>query len=228
MSPAQLVAAGEESEELEGYFIVNGNEKLVRMLIVPRRNFPMAIERPSMQNRGKSYSKYGIQIRSVRADQTSQTNVLHYLIDGNVTFRFSWRKSEYLMPVLMILNALIETSDREICEGLIGPASSKGLERKQFVMDRVELLLRTYKGYKLKGKEKTRAYIGQKFRTVLGVPDDLSDAGAGAEFLRKIVLPHLNSYNVRGGQKHGQVPVIAVHDPEALFTCRRRMYHRQF
>ena len=95
LSPNQLVEAKEESDELGGYFIVNGIEKLIRMLIVQRRNHPMAIIRPSFGNRGASYTKFGIQIRSVRPDQTSQTNVLHYLNDGNVTFRFSWRKNEF-------------------------------------------------------------------------------------------------------------------------------------
>ena len=179
---------------------MNGNEKLIRMLLVQRRNFPMAIERPSMQNRGKSYSKYGIQVRSVRPDQTSQTNVLHYLTDGNVTFRFSWRKNEYLMPAMMVLKALVETNDREICEGLVGRAGSKGIDQKQFVLDRVELLLRTYKIYSLHGKAKTRSYIGKKFRIVLGVPDDMTDYDAGTEFLRRVVLPHLGSHHVSESQ----------------------------
>ncbi|GAB7360957.1 hypothetical protein MBLNU230_g0940t1 [Neophaeotheca triangularis] len=200
LTPKELVDKREETEELGGYFIVNGNEKLIRMLIVNRRNFPMAIIRPSFVNRGASYTKFGIQIRSVRPDQSSQTNVLHYLGDGNVTFRFSWRKNEYLVPVMMVLNALTETNDREIFEGLVGPAGSKGLEGKQFVTDRVELLLRTYKAYDIHGKAKTRAYLGSKFRIVLGVPEDLSDDEAGTEFLRKIVLPHLGSYDVTDAQ----------------------------
>jgi DNA-directed RNA polymerase I subunit RPA2 len=196
LSPKELVNKREETEELGGYFIVNGIEKLCRMLIVNRRNFPMAIIRPSFVNRGATYTKYGIQIRSVRPDQTSQTNVLHYLNDGNVTFRFSWRKNEYLVPVLMILKALTETNDREIFEGVVGPAGGKGIEGKQFVTDRMELLLRTYKAYNIHSKAKTRAYLGSKFRVVLGVPEDLSDEAAGTEFLRRIVMPHLGSYEV--------------------------------
>ena len=39
MSPQQLVQHGEEAEEFGGYFIVNGNEKLIRQLIMPRRHF---------------------------------------------------------------------------------------------------------------------------------------------------------------------------------------------
>lgn len=196
LSPKELVDRREETEELGGYFIVNGIEKLIRMLIVNRRNFPGAVVRPSFEGRGVGYTKYGVQIRSVRRDQTSQTNVLHYLLDGNVTFRFAWRKNEYLVPVLMILKALTEANDREIYEGIVGPAGSTGLEAKQFVTDRVEMLLRSYKTYSLNGKSSNRAFLGSKFRVVLGVPEDLSDEDAGTEFLRKIVLPHLGAYDV--------------------------------
>ena len=196
LSPKELVDRREETEELGGYFIVNGIEKLVRMLIVNRRNFPAAIIRTSFEKRGTGYTKYGVQIRSVRLDQTSQTNVLHYLGEGNVMFRFSWRKNEFLVPVMMILKALTDTNDREIYEGLVGPAGSKDIEAKQFVTDRIELLLRTYKTYSIHGRADTRAFLGSKFRVVLGVPEDLSAEDAGTEFLRKIVLPHLGSYDV--------------------------------
>lgn len=197
----------EESEELGGYYIVNGNEKLIRMLIVGKRNYPMAIVRGSFVKRGHSYTKYGIQIRSVRPDQTSQTNVLHYLSDGNVTFRFSWRKNEYLVPAMMILQALVETNDREIFEGIVGNASSKGVENT-FVTDRVELLLRTYKGYKLRGRASSRAYLGEKFKPVLGVPLDMSNEAAGTEFLRKVVLPHLGNQNVTESHNYDKFRMI--------------------
>lgn len=159
----------------------------------------MAIIRPSFANRGPTYTKFGIQIRCVRPDQTSQTNVLHYLDSGNVTLRFSWRKNEYLIPVMMIMKALVETNDREIFEGLVGPAGSKGAGNT-FLTDRVELLLRTYKVYGLYTKSKTRAYLGEKFRVVLGVPDNMSDYDVGTDFLRKIVLVHLGNVDVTESQ----------------------------
>lgn len=170
------------------------------MLQVNRRNYPMAIKRGAFTNRGPGYTPYGILIRSMRPDQTSQTNALHYLSDGNVNLRFSWRKAEYLVPVMMVLKALVETNDREIFEGLVGAAGSEGLAEKQFVTDRVELLLRTYKVYGLHSKAKTRAYLGQKFKVVLQIPEDTSDEEAGTEFLRRIVLPHLGAYNVTPAQ----------------------------
>ncbi|OWB78150.1 hypothetical protein B5S32_g2337 [[Candida] boidinii] len=186
MSPDQLVRHREESDELGGYFIVNGIEKLIRMLIVQRRNHPMAIIRPSFVNRGASYSHFGVQMRCVRPDQTSQTNVLHYLNDGNVTFRFSWRKNEFLVPVVMILKALIETNDREIFDGIVGADTSNS-----FLTDRLELLLRTYKNYNLYSQQETLAYLGDKFRIVFGATPDVSDVDVGREVIKRIVLVHL-------------------------------------
>ncbi|KAK3341573.1 hypothetical protein B0T25DRAFT_626185 [Lasiosphaeria hispida] len=212
-SPALLVARKEESEELGGYFVVNGIEKIIRLLIVNRRNFPLAIVRPSFVNRGPSYTPYGIITRSVRPDETSQTNVLHYLSDGNVTFRFSWRKNEFLVPVMMVLKALVETNDREIFEGLVGPPKSKGVQNT-FLTDRVELLLRTYKTYGLYTKTQTRAYLGEKFRVVLGVPETMSDYDVGTEFLRKIVLVHLGCVDVTEAQDADKFKML-------LFMCRK-------
>ena len=37
-SPAELVKRHEEAEEFGGYFIINGNEKLIRFLIINRKN----------------------------------------------------------------------------------------------------------------------------------------------------------------------------------------------
>lgn len=42
-----------------GYFIVNGNEKVIRMLIMPRRNYPIAMARPKWKSRGQGYTQYG-------------------------------------------------------------------------------------------------------------------------------------------------------------------------
>ena len=196
MPPDQLILHKEESEEFGGYFIVNGNEKLIRMLIVPKRNYAIALIRNTLKNRGAAYTEFGIQLRSVRPDETSQTNYLHYLSDGNVIFRFSWKKNEYLVPVMMILKALVETNDREIFTGVVNINNETSLKKKQFVIDRVEMLLRTYKTYNIHGKAKARAYLGSKFRPVLGLSDDCTDEEAGSELLRKVVLPHLGCYNV--------------------------------
>ena len=199
-TPSQLVEHKEESEEQGGYFIINGNERVIRMLVLSRRNYPMAIVRNTFTARGPTFTKFAVQVRSVRPDQTSQTNVLHYLSDGNVTFRFSWKKAEYLIPTMMILKALVETNDREVFEGIVGPATKQS--SNSFVTDRLEMLLRTYKVYGLVGRRKTRAYLGEKFRSVLDVPLTMADEEVGVKFLRKVVLPHLGNYNVTEEQNN--------------------------
>ena len=45
LTPSEMVQRREEANELGGYFVVNGNEKVVRLLQVPRRNFAAAVTR---------------------------------------------------------------------------------------------------------------------------------------------------------------------------------------
>ena len=39
LTPKEMVKKGEEQNDLGGYFIIKGNEKLLRLLIMPRRNY---------------------------------------------------------------------------------------------------------------------------------------------------------------------------------------------
>jgi DNA-directed RNA polymerase I subunit RPA2 len=130
-TPAQLVNHHEDPEEFGGYFISNGIERLIRLLIVPRRNHPTALIRTSFQNRGNTYSHFGVQIRSVRPDQTSQTVTLHYCTDGQITLRFSYRKNEYMVPILLILKSLSATTDLELFERI-----TMGNYKDTFLTDR--------------------------------------------------------------------------------------------
>ncbi|KER31008.1 hypothetical protein T265_02684 [Opisthorchis viverrini] len=59
----------EEEREIGGYFIVNGKERVLRLLIMTRRNFPLAIARPSFKRRGAGYSEFAIIMRCVREDE---------------------------------------------------------------------------------------------------------------------------------------------------------------
>ncbi|KAF7727777.1 DNA-directed RNA polymerase I subunit rpa2 [Apophysomyces ossiformis] len=186
MFPKQLIARHEESEEMGGYFVVNGIEKLIRLLIVPRRNHVTAIIRNSFQNRGPTYSQYGCAIRCARRDQTTQTNTVHYLVDGNVMLRFAWRKQEYMVPAMLILKSFLDVSDKEIFDALC-----QGDIKNTFLTDRVELLLRSFKIYSLYTRDQCLAYLGEKFRVIMGLSEDLSDKEVGEALLQKIVLVHL-------------------------------------
>jgi DNA-directed RNA polymerase I subunit RPA2 len=178
---------GEEALDLGGYFITNGIERLIRLLIAPRRNYPLALSRPSFQKRGAKYTSFGVQIRSVRMDQSSMTTTLHYLDDGSCTWRFAWRKQEYIVPVMLILRALTGASDKEIYERIV----SNG-QADTWVTDRIELLLRSMKDVGLYTREQARAYIGSKFAVMLDSREDWTDEQVGTNFLHQCVLVHLD------------------------------------
>ncbi|CAL1700117.1 unnamed protein product [Somion occarium] len=188
MSSAELVKHHEEPEEFGGYFVINGNERLIRYLILPRRNHVIALNRPSFTNRGPSYTPHAVQIRCVRSDQTAVTNTLHYLSNGNAMFRFSWRKQEYVIPIMLILKALVGASDKEIFEGII----MQDYENT-FMTDRVELLLRSFKMYSLCTGDQCLEYLGNKFRVVLNMPEDWTNKALGVWIIQKLVLVHLET-----------------------------------
>ncbi len=66
LSEKELIKANEDPNEFGGYFIINGNEKIVRMLVVQKSNYPVAFLRPSYTNRGPGYTQYAVQMRCVR------------------------------------------------------------------------------------------------------------------------------------------------------------------
>ena len=68
LSEDQLIEKREDCYEFGGYFIVNGNERIIRMLIATKRNYPIAIERGSFINRGRLFSKSAVIMRCVRED----------------------------------------------------------------------------------------------------------------------------------------------------------------
>lgn len=187
-SPAELTSHHEESEEMGGYFIINGNERIIRFLIVPRRNHVIGLYRTSFTARGSFYTPHACQIRCVRPDQSSQTNTLHYLGSGNITFRFSWRKNEYMVPVVMLLKALLDVSDKEIFYAL-----AHNNHHDTFRTDRIELLLRGFKAFALPTGAQCLQFLGDKFRVVLGCPDDWDNTQVGRHLLARVVLVHLDA-----------------------------------
>jgi len=68
LSEEQLTAKREDCFEFGGYFIINGNERVVRMIIMNKRNYPVAFQRPSFISRGRLFSTYAVQMRCVRDD----------------------------------------------------------------------------------------------------------------------------------------------------------------
>lgn len=71
MSPKQLVEHGEHEQEWGGYFVIKGLERIIRMLLMTRRNYPIAIKRSGWKGHGIQFSDLGIHLRTVRDDNTT-------------------------------------------------------------------------------------------------------------------------------------------------------------
>ncbi len=75
---SQLVQAKEESMEMGGYFICNGIERIIRMLIQQRRHYIMALRRSAYHKRGNNYTDAATLIRCVFTIPSSQIMFAKY------------------------------------------------------------------------------------------------------------------------------------------------------
>ena len=122
----------------------------------------MAIQRTSFMKRGDLYSDLGVIMRCVRRDQSAVTVTMHYLKDGSATVRVGVKKSEYLIPAVLLLKALSPITDRQIFERLMC-----GDTENTFLSARVEMILRGSQKFNVYSPDDARAYLGNHFRNVL-------------------------------------------------------------
>ena len=188
LTPFELVKRHEEGHEFGGTFISNGIERLIRMLQIPKRNHPMAIDRPSFRKRGPNYSSKACTIRCVRPDQSAVSISLHYLLDGGAIIRFSLNKQEFFIPAILVMKALVETTDQEIYNRVV----AEGNVDSAFVSGRIELILGEAKRYNLFTRGQHLAYIGARFRTALRMPICVSDVQVGQFLIRRFLFVHLS------------------------------------
>ena len=189
--------------------MINGNERCVRMLQVPRTNHPLAIQRSSYKKRGPTYTDLGVAIRCSRhnGDQSSITNTLHYLTTGGATLKFVVRKQEFLIPVILVIRALagpqsstgidadqgsaIGISDEEIYRRVV-----QGDESNTFLRTRAQLLLQdsSVRFPKLNTPDECLAFIGSRFRRLSQRAESTSDVDIGHYIIREYILIHCMNY----------------------------------
>lgn len=188
LTPCELIKRKEDASEMGGYFIANGIEKVIRMLIMPRRNFPMAINRPKWKTRGKGFTEFGVTMRCVRNDQSIVNITLHYLNTGSVVVSFGYNKEIFFIPLLLVLRALIDTSDQQVYDELV-----KGKEKNTFLIGCVTGMLRQTQTLKLSTQEEALEYLGERFCIKLSVPPWYTKAQAAKFLLQQCVCVHLDS-----------------------------------
>uniref|UniRef100_A0A669CJU9 DNA-directed RNA polymerase subunit beta n=1 Tax=Oreochromis niloticus TaxID=8128 RepID=A0A669CJU9_ORENI len=188
MSPKELVEHHEEAEEMGGYFIVNGIEKVIRMLIMPRRNYPIAMSRPKWKNRGQGYTQYGISMRCVREEHTAINMNLHYLENGTVMLNFIYQKELFFLPLGFALKALVDFTDFQIYQELI-----KGREDNSFYKTCVSEMLRIVTEENCTTRSKVLNYLGERFRVKMNLPEWYTNEQCANFLLNECICIHLKS-----------------------------------
>ncbi|XP_002742157.1 DNA-directed RNA polymerase I subunit RPA2-like [Saccoglossus kowalevskii] len=188
LSPSELIKKNEEVEEMGGYFIINGIEKVIRMIVLPRRNFPMALNRGSWKNRGKLYTEYGVSMRCVKPDQTAVNIILHYLTNGTAMLCFSYSKEQFFVPVVLILKALVDTTDQFIYDELM-----RGKDKNTYYKGCVTYMLRQIQTQGLTSQRKILEYLGEMFRVKLGLADWYTDRQNGEFLIKQCICVHLTN-----------------------------------
>ncbi|ESW05690.1 hypothetical protein PHAVU_011G201300 [Phaseolus vulgaris] len=196
--PKKLVSCKEEASEMGGYFILNGLERVIRLLILPKRNYPMSMVRSSFCDRREGYTDKAVVIRCVRADQSSLSIRLYYLRNGSARLGFWLRGREYLLPVGIVLKALIDTTDREIYVNLTSCynekyAKGKGAVGTQLVGERAKIILDELRDLSLFTRRQCLEYIGEHFQPIM--PELMKDSYAivADAVLKDCILVHLDN-----------------------------------
>ncbi len=220
LTRAEMVKHREEAGEWGGYFILNGNERLVRLIVMPRRNHIFAMERSSFLKRGPEYTRFATSIRCVRLDQSASTVNVHYLETGCVNVRFSIRKQEFFIPAVLILKALTGMTDREIYERI-----TQNDAVASFVAERAELMIREAKPLKLKSRADVLAYLGRHFRMLLRAERTDSDVKVGEDLLREYLFIHVQDF-VAPGPNGEAVSELAINAAKAelLIVMMQRLF----
>ncbi|KQJ97293.1 DNA-directed RNA polymerase I subunit 2 [Brachypodium distachyon] len=198
----KLIYHGEEATEMGGYFINGGMERLIRILVLQKRNYPMGMVRGAFEKRGPGYTDKAVVIRCVQQDQTSVTVKLYYLQNGSARLGFWLGAREVLLPVGIVLKALIDTSDREIFASLTCCYSDKyergkGVVSNQLIGERAQIILDEVRALSLLTRTQCLEHIGQYFRSAMeGFEKDDYQTVAEA-VLKDYVLVHLQNNHAK-------------------------------
>ena len=152
-------------------------EKLCRLLIMTRKNYVMALVRPAFSKRGPSHElRLHHPVRAARRHLADRVRPLH---KGRRVLPVRGDRAEYFIPVIVLLKAFVNTTDRAIYDRMVSTplAAAEGAATDNsapdtYVADRVEIMLKmTRKDLGLQHHEQCLSYLGNAFRVVLGVPD---------------------------------------------------------
>lgn len=188
----ELIKLKEDIHDFGGYFIINGLEKLIRMITIPRRNYPIAYARTSAAKKRQNCSEFVCEMKCVREDLTSHTIALHYMNDGTIYLRLIMRKQELMIPLILILNSLVNSPDIYLYNRIV-----RGNNKNSKLRECVEVLIADGKKYGYSMKSEYLTHLGKILRGILGFihNEDISNEEVGVFFLNEFIAIHASDWN---------------------------------
>ncbi|KAI6225647.1 DNA-directed RNA polymerase [Aphelenchoides besseyi] len=162
LSEDQLVTAGEERLERGGYFVCNGSEKVIRLLVGNKRNFPIALVRNASREKGKMFTEFSVMMRCIREGVSAAIINLHYLDSASMVITIQYKRELFYVPLMYIMKALTDLSDAQIFEHMIRlrPGDS-------FWASCVKNMLLAAAEEGVKDKQSALLLLGARFRVAL-------------------------------------------------------------
>ena len=188
----ELIKLKEDMHDFGGYFIVNGLEKLIRMITIPRRNYPIAYVRTSAAKKRQNCSEFVCEMKCVREDLSSHTIALHYMNDGTIYLRLIIRKQELMIPLILILNGLVDSPDVYLYNRIV-----RGNNKNAKIRECVEVLIADGKKYGYTKKSEYLTHLGKILRGILGFINvtDITNEEVGKYFINEFIAIHASDWN---------------------------------
>uniref|UniRef100_A0A1I7ZCR6 DNA-directed RNA polymerase subunit beta n=1 Tax=Steinernema glaseri TaxID=37863 RepID=A0A1I7ZCR6_9BILA len=194
LSRKELVQKGEEALERGGYFVCKGSEKVIRLLIANRRNYPIAIIRRSFKDKGALFSQYGVMMRCVKENHSASMITLHYLESATISIAVQFRREIFYIPLMYVIKALVPLNDSLIYENMI-----RARPNDPFWHSCVTNMLACAQEDGIISQEAALKSIGAKFRVAMSdrVAPWETDEDVGRFLLKYCVAIHLDDNMVK-------------------------------
>ncbi|KRZ16703.1 DNA-directed RNA polymerase I subunit RPA2, partial [Trichinella zimbabwensis] len=178
LSPNQLVKEKEEMNEMGGYFIVNGQEKVVRMLIAQRRNYVGSLYFVSLW---LLLGRNGSNVASIIRSMAYHCDVFEIIILSAII-------SSIICPIGACCYATYDCPDQFLYTELM-----RGFNEDEFWKGCVVNMLMDLKSENLNSKADALSYLGRLFRAALPVITSTTNMEAGQILIDRYLCVHLNT-----------------------------------
>ncbi|KCZ80431.1 hypothetical protein H312_02155, partial [Anncaliia algerae PRA339] len=158
----------EEQNESGGYFIINGLEKVFRFLVVQKRNYIFAQDKTIYLKKEKNLTRHSVVARCVGADEIANVISLHYTNDGNILLRLFIRRSEFFIPLMLVIKGMTNISDEDVYKKIVRDSKNKLFKSRALTFLRQSLKNKLEIFEECKNDEKINEieYLGSIFKKI--------------------------------------------------------------